>query len=179
MEEGTISDFKIIQSHEAAFAKGYTDRVLSHLKLLDVENDGYPVNRYTHSLQSATMAKQAGKDDEYIVCALLHDIGDYLSLDNHADIAAGILKPFVAEKNHWMLQKHAIFQGYHFWDKIGLNRNTRERYRGHPYFEHTAEFCEKFDQTAFNRNIEIYPIEAFEPLVRKVFEKPIDASYSS
>ena len=172
MQNATQKDFDIILAHDAVFEKGYADRLLSHLKLSDVENDGFPINRYAHALQSATLAQRAEKEEEYIVCALLHDIGDYLSFHNHADIAAGILKPFVSEKNHWMIAKHAIFQGYHFWDKIGLDPNTRDKYQGHPFFEYTAQFCEKFDQNAFDKTYDTLPIEAFEPMVHRVFSQP-------
>jgi predicted HD phosphohydrolase len=70
-----------------------------------------PADRLTHSLQTATLAYRAGEDEEYVVCALLHDLGDTLGTYNHADIAAAILKPFVSEQNHWIIEKHGIFQG--------------------------------------------------------------------
>jgi len=47
----------------------------------------------------ATRAFCDGRDQEYVVCALLHDIGDTLGAFNHPDIAAAILKPFISEAN--------------------------------------------------------------------------------
>ena len=106
-----------------------------------------------------------------MVCALLHDIGDTLGAYNHADISAAILKPFVSEENHWIVAYHAIFQGYYFFHHIGLDRNMREQYRKHPYFEACAEFC-RFDQAAFDPEFRSIPLSEFEPMVRRVFETP-------
>ena len=103
---------------------------------------------------------------EYVLCALLHDIGDTLAPFNHPSIAAGMLKPIVSEANHFMVEQHGIFQGYYFWHHIGMDRNTRERFRGSPYFEYTAEFCAKYDQVAFDADYRSEPLEHFEPLIR-------------
>src|SRR6187455_1608010 len=113
------------------------DRVLEHLRLLAGDHGGYAVDRLTHCLQTATRAQRAGEDEEYVVCALLHDIGDTLGSYNHADVAAAIVKPFVSAENHWLVEQHAIFQGYYFFHYVGLDRNMRERFRGHPSFERT------------------------------------------
>ena len=113
------------------FAAKLPDRLIAHLRLLDGDYGGFPVDRCTHSLQTATRAQRDGRDEEYVVCALLHDIGDTLGTFNHPDIAAAILKPFVSEANHWMVQKHGIFQGYYFFHHLGLDRNLREQFRGH------------------------------------------------
>jgi len=111
------------------------------------------------------------------VCALLHDIGDTLGTFNHPEIGAAILKPFVSEENHWMVDKHGIFQGYYFFHHIGMDRNMREQFRGHPNFLRTAEFCEKYDGPAFDVKAEYFPLEAFEPAMRRVFEKPKNTIY--
>ena len=169
MVDGTLEDWTIIGRHAGAFQRGLANRVLSHLKLLDDDFGGYPVDRLEHSLQTATRAHRAGKDEEYVVCALLHDIGDTLGSANHADVGAAILKPYVSEQNHWMVEKHAIFQGYYFFDFLGLDKNMREQYRGHPNFEYTAQFCHLYDQNAFDPKYESMPLEAFEPMVERVF----------
>ena len=109
MEEGTQADWQIIGSHFFPFAQQLPDRVLAHLKLLDGDYGGFPVDRLQHSLQTATRAHQAGEAEDYVVMALLHDIGDTLGSYNHPDIAAAILKPFVDEKLHWITEKHGIF----------------------------------------------------------------------
>ncbi len=169
MADGTLEDWKIIGRHAGAFQQGLADRVLTHLKLLDGDFGGYPVDRLEHSVQTATRAHRAGMDEEYVVCALLHDIGDTLGSANHADIGAAILKPYVSEQNHWMLENHGIFQGYYFFDYLGLDRNMRDQYRGHPNYEYTAQFCHLYDQSAFDPHYESMPLEAFDPMVRRVF----------
>jgi predicted HD phosphohydrolase len=132
------------------FAGGPADRVLTHLKLLDGDYGGFPIDRLQHSLQTATRAHRGGEERDYVVMALLHDIGDTLGSYNHPDIAAAILKPFVDEKLHWMCQNHGIFQGYYFFHYLGMDRDMREAFRGHEHFEDTARFCELYDQTAFD-----------------------------
>lgn len=159
------------------FAAQGGKRVLDHLKLLDGDYGGFPVDRLTHCLQTATRAHKDGRDEEYVACALLHDIGDTLGAYNHPDIAAAILKPFVSEQNHWMVEKHGIFQGYYFFHYLGMDRDMRDNFRDHPHFAHTAEFCEKYDQTAFDPNYENMPLEAFEPMVMKLFEMPKNSVY--
>ncbi len=169
MEHSTAADWAAIGAEFPATARTLPDRVLAHLKLLDGDMGGFPVDRYTHSLQTATRALKDGKDEEYVVCALLHDIGDTLGCYNHFDIAAAILKPFVSEANLWMVQHHGIFQGYYFFHHIGLDRNLRDQFAGHPHFERTAEFCALYDNPAFDPQGETLPISEFEPMVRRVF----------
>src|SRR5512139_414137 len=125
MTDGTQEDWMIIGANAMAFNRKLPDRVLAHLRLLDGDFGGYAVDRLTHSLQTATRAHRDGRDEEYVVCALLHDIGDTLGSLNHADIAAAILKPFVSEQNLWMVEKHALFQGFYFFEHLGLDRNLR------------------------------------------------------
>jgi predicted HD phosphohydrolase len=169
MTEGTADDWAIIGKAMAPFVKDLPNRVLSHLKMLDGDCGGFAVDRLEHSLQTATRAFKDGRDEEYVVCALLHDMGDILGPRNHADIAAAILKPFVSEQNHWMVEQHGIFQGYYFFHHIGLDREAREQHRGHPAFEHTAQFCHLYDQAAFDPAYESMPLSAFEPMVQRVF----------
>src|SRR3954470_16065982 len=150
MEASTQADWRIIGAEFVRFARGLPDRVLKHLMLLDGDFGGFPVDRLTHSLQCATLAHDDGRDEEYVVCALLHDIGDTLGSYNHPDIAAAILKPFVSEENHWMVEKHGIFQGHYFFQHIGMNRDMRDQFRTHPCFARTEEFCSKYDGLAFD-----------------------------
>jgi predicted HD phosphohydrolase len=179
MRDATREDYQVIARHAAHFFQGLPARVLSHLRLLAGDTGGYAVDRLTHSLQSATRAQRDGRDDEYVVCALIHDIGDTLAAANHADLAATILEPFVSERNHWIVKHHAVFQGYYFFHHLGLDRNLRDRYRGHPYWRDCAEFCEKYDQNCFDPNYETLPLEVFEPLVQKVFRQPRKSIYLS
>jgi predicted HD phosphohydrolase len=168
MTEGTAEDWSIIADEAMRSAGGLADRILDHLRLLDGDAGGFAVDRLTHSLQTATRAARANRDDEYVFCALLHDIGDTLGSLNHSDVAAAIVKPFVSERNHWMVDKHATFQGYYYFHLLGFDRDAREKYRGHEWFDYTAEFCADFDQPSFDPTYETLPLEHFEPLVRSV-----------
>lgn len=179
MESSTAEDWQLIATDFGRFAQGLPKRILSHLKLLEGDFGGFPVDRLHHSLLTATLAMQDGRDDEYIVCALLHDIGDTLGTFNHPEIGAAILKPFVSEENHWMVDKHGIFQGYYFFHHIGMDRNMREQFRGHPHFLRTAEFCEKYDGPAFDAKLQCLPLEAFVPTMHRVFEKPKNTIYKA
>lgn len=178
MTEGTKEDWMAIAGQFAPFAAKGGARVIEHLRLLDGDYGGFPVDRLEHCLQTATRAHRDGRDEEYVVCALLHDIGDTLGAYNHPDIAAAIVKPFVSEANHWMVEKHGVFQGYYFFHYLGLDRDMREQFRGHPHFERTMEFCEKYDQAAFDPDYESMPLEAFEPMVMKLFAAPKNSMYA-
>jgi predicted HD phosphohydrolase len=179
MRDATREDYQLIGRHALAFFKGLPVRVLAHLELLRADTGGYAVDRLTHSLQTATRARRDGRDDEYVVCALLHDIGDTLASANHADLAATILEPFVSERNHWIVKHHAIFQGYYFFHHLGLDRNMRDRFRDHPWWRDCAEFCEKYDQNSFDPGYDTEPLAAFEPALRKVFAAPRKSIYVS
>jgi predicted HD phosphohydrolase len=179
MDEGTQEDWEIIGRHFMPFAHALPDRVLTHLKLLDGDYGGFPIDRLQHSLQTATRAHRAGESEPYVVMALLHDIGDTLGSYNHPDIAAAILKPFVDEKLHWITQHHGVFQGYYFFHYLGMNRDMREAFRGHEHFEDTARFCELYDQAAFDPSYDSAPLEFFEPMVRRVMERPINSIYKA
>jgi predicted HD phosphohydrolase len=172
MDEGSYEDYQLLARHWEKHSTELADEVLAMLKRLGGDPMGYKIDRFQHSLQTATRAQRDGADDETICCALLHDIGDILAPSNHAQLAAAVLRPYISEDNYWLVRHHAIFQGYYFWHHYGQDRNTRERYRGHPMFQRTADFCEKWDQTSFDPDYDTMPLEAFEPLVRRLFERP-------
>ena len=132
---------------------------------------GYQINRLEHSLQTATRALKEKASDEMIVAALLHDIGDELAPNNHAEFAAAILKPYVSEKTAWIVGKHGIFQMYYYAHHLGFNKNERDKYKGHKYYHATAEFCEKWDQLSFDPNYRSFTLKEFEPYVRKIFSR--------
>ena len=177
MTEGTALDWKIIAAHNQQLASDVASRVLDHLKLLEGDNGGFSVDRMEHSLQTATRAYRANKSDEYVVCALLHDIGNTLGSYNHPDIAVAILKPFVTEDHLWMVEKHGIFQGYNFFHHLGLDRNMRDQFEGHPAYDLTVEFCQEFDQTAFDPSYDSMALEEFVPAVEELFAEPKDSIY--
>lgn len=178
MAEGTAEDWAIIGGAFRGFAGGLPDRILTHLKLLDGDFGGFAIDRLQHSLQTATRAHRDGRGEDYVVMALLHDIGDTLGSYNHPEIAAAILKPFVSEELHWIADKHGAFQGYYFFHYLGMDRDVRDNFRGHPHFEACAEFCEKYDQAAFDPAYDSAPLAFFEPMVRRVFARPINSIYA-
>ena len=178
MIEGTAEDWAIIGKQYRGFAKGVADRVLDHLRLLDGDFGGFPVCRLQHSLQTATRAHRDGRDERYVVMALLHDIGDTLGTYNHPDVAAAIIKPFMSAEYHWICEQHGAFQGYYYFHHLGMDRNVRDNYHGHEFFEACAEFCEKYDQAAFDPNYDSAPLEFFEPMVQRVMERPINSMYA-
>ena len=172
MEEGTQEDWAIIARDYVGFAAGLPDRVLAHLKLLDGDFGGFPIDRLTHSLQTATRAHRDGRPESYVVMALLHDIGDTLGSYNHPEVAAAILQPFVSEEELWICRNHGAFQGYYYFHYLGIDRNVREKHRGNPYFDACAEFCAKYDQAAFDPDYDTLPLEFFEPMLRRVMARP-------
>lgn len=167
-EESTAEDWAIIAPQLEITQGLVADRVISLLRELEFDHGGFPVNRLEHSLQTATRAERAGKDDEYVFCALVHDIGDTLSPYNHPDIAAGIIKPFVSEANHFMVRHHGEFQGYYFWHYLGMDQNARDKYLGSEHYDRTVEFCHDYDQAAFDASYTSNPLEHYEPLIRQV-----------
>jgi predicted HD phosphohydrolase len=177
MRQASREDYLKIGQHSLAYFSELPRRVLKHLEILAGDTGGYAVDRLTHSLQSATRAQRDGRDDEYVACALLHDIGDTLACTNHAQLAATVVEPFVSEKNHWIVEHHGIFQGYYFFHHLGLDRDMRDRFRDHPHWKDCAEFCEKYDQNSFDPDYDTLPLEHFEPLVSKVFAEPRKSIY--
>ncbi|MEQ1550046.1 HD domain-containing protein [Sphingorhabdus sp.] len=177
MSEGTQEDWDIAMAHLKPHAANGGARVLDHLRLLDGDCGGFAVDRLTHCLQTATRAHRDGRSDDYVVMALLHDIGDTLGAYNHADIAAAILKPFVSEELHWITAHHGIFQGYNFFHYIGLDRNARDRFKDHPHYAAAADFIELYDCPAFDPDYESEPLSFFEPMVMKLFEQPLKSDY--
>ena len=171
MKKGTKEDYLLLDKNEKDFAKKTADRILKFLSSFTETLEGYQVSRLEHSLQSATRALHAGESEEMIVAALLHDIGDELAPMNHSEYAASILKPYVSEKTHWIVEKHGEFQAYYYAHHLGGNRNKRDKYKGHKYFDACVNFCEKYDQCSFDPNYESYPLEKFEPMVRNIFAR--------
>lgn len=177
MSQSTAQDWQIIIPEQLAFFKKLPDRILSHMALLDGDYGGFAIDRLQHSLQTAYRAAEAGEDDEYIVCALLHDIGDTLGSANHADVAAAIVQPFVSAENHWMIKHHAIFQGYNFFHFLGADRNMRDEFRGSENFKRTARFIAKYDDPAFDPSMPKLELSLFEPQLRRIFAEPKNSLY--
>ena len=171
MKDGTKEDYDLLSKYEEKFSKDLPDRVLEALKNLDNSVDGYQVTRLEHSLQSATRAEKDGADEEMVVATLIHDIGDNLAPHNHSQLVASVLRPYVSEKIYWIILHHGIFQEYYYAHHIGRDRNARDKFKDHPYYQDAVDFCEKWDQKSFDPNYESYSLEYFEPKVRKLFSK--------
>ena len=172
MEDGTAEEYDFLIPLYEKCRNGVSDRLLELLKSIKGDKLGYQIDRYTHSLQSATRAESDGADEETVVCALLHDLGDVIAPDNHSEVIASILRPYISKKNHWVLKHHGLFQGYYYFHHIGGDRNARERYKDHPFYQDCVDFCEKWDQTSFDPDYPTQPLEYFEPMVRKVLTAP-------
>lgn len=171
MDEGTVEDYALADELAKPFIAATPTRLLAFMETLHDTFPGGRIDRYAHSLQTATRAEDAGECEEIVVAALLHDIGDSIAPHNHADVAADILMPYVSRYTHWMIKHHAIFQGYYFFDKVGRDRNMRERYRDHPAYEMTVRFTGDYDQMAFDPDYPTRPIEHFAPMVERLFAR--------
>ena len=179
MEDGTREDYELLDRSEREYAAGLADRLLVALQKLDHSLAGYPVSRLQHSLQTATRALRDGADDDMVVAALIHDIGDELSPYNHQDIAAAILKPYVREEVTWIVANHALFQAYYYVHHLGGDRDGRDRLKGHPWYGACRDFCANWDQTSFDPDYPTEPLSTFEPALRRVFGRaPHDPRYT-
>jgi predicted HD phosphohydrolase len=180
MKDGTREDYLLLDESERAYAADLADRVLEQLRKLDHSLEGYPLTRLGHSLQTASRAMRDRADEELIVAALLHDIGDELSPYNHAEFAASILRPYVRAEVTWIVAQHGLFQNYYYVHHLGGDRNARDRYRDHPWYQACAHFCATWDQCSFDPDYATAPLEEFEPLVRRIFSRtPHDPRYTS
>ena len=175
MDEMKPEDRTIIEPEFAAYRRktqnGLADCILRMLAEQNGSSLGYAIDRLQHSLQTASRAVRDGVDDEMIAVALLHDIGDGLAMFNHSEFAAALLRPFVSERNAWIVQHHGLFQGYHYFHYLGRDRNEREKLRGHPHFDACLDFCERWDQVSFDPAYDTIPLEYFVPIVHRLFEK--------
>ncbi|HEX5088741.1 MAG TPA: HD domain-containing protein [Nocardioides sp.] len=170
MKDGTAEDYALLGRLEAEEMKSFPDRVLGWLGTMG-DSAGYQVSRLEHSLQAATRAHRAGEDEETVVCVLLHDIGDHLAPANHSEVAAAVLRPYVGDKNYWIVKHHGVFQGYYYFHLTGQDRNARDRWRDHPYYQATVDFGENYDQCSFDPAYDSEPLSFFEPMVRRVLDE--------
>jgi len=180
MKDGTKEDYELLDEAEKRYALGLADRVLESLVKLDHSLEGYPVSRLGHSLQAATRALRDEADEEMVVAALIHDVGDELAPYNHAEVAAAILRPYVRAEVSWIVSHHGLFQNYYYVHHFGGDRNARERLREHPWYEACVHFCAAWDQSSFDPDYPSEPLSTFEPLVRRIFARaPHDPRYLS
>lgn len=171
MAAGTREDYELLERLEAEFAAGTADRVLAQLRSLSGSLGGYRIDRLEHSLQAATRAYRDDADEETVVAALLHDIGDLLSPHNHSELAAAVLRPYVSERTYWIVRQHGLFQSYYYAHHFGGDRNARDKYIDHPWYQDAVDFCHLWDQSSFDPEYESLPLEFFEPMVRRIFAR--------
>ena len=171
MKDGTAEEYAFLTKHETEHAKGTAGKLLQALVDLDEGLSGYKITRLGHSLQSATRAWRDGADIDWVVCALLHDIGDIYAPYNHDEYAAAILRPFVREQCSWCVQAHGDFQMVYYGHHVGGNQNKRDQFAGHIYFDDCASFCERWDQSSFDPDYDTLSIDFFAPMVREVFAR--------
>ncbi|MFZ0323210.1 MAG: peptidase [Actinomycetes bacterium] len=175
MKDGTHADYQLLHRLETQYLAALPDRLLAALRRLDDGLAGYQVSRLQHSLQAATRAEADGTDIEMIVGALVHDLGDELAPENHSQLAAAIIRPYVRAEVTWVVEMHGVFQMVYYGEHVGLDPNARDAYRDHPWYGSCANFCERWDQASFDPAYPTKPLEHFEPMLRKVFTRvPFD-----
>jgi predicted HD phosphohydrolase len=177
MKHGSKDDYLLLDRYEQEYINGTADRIIKFMSGLNSTLEGYKITRLEHSLQTATRALNNKASEEMIVAALLHDIGDELAPLNHSEYAASVLKPFVSEKTHWIIEKHGEFQMYYYAHHLGGNRNQRDKYKDHKYYEDALNFCEKWDQASFDPNFKSLKLQDFEVLIRNIFSRKPHASW--
>ena len=171
MKDGDREDYEFLTRHEIDYAAGTADRLMQAMVELDQSLSGYQISRLGHSVQAATRAWRAGADIDWVVAALLHDIGDIYAPYNHDEYAAAIIRPFVREQCSWVVEKHGDFQLLYYGEHVGADPEKRQAYRDHPFFEDCAEFCERWDQSSFDPSYDSLPLDFFAPMVREVFAR--------
>ena len=174
MEHGTRADYDLVFEHEAENMQSQTDRVIQWLEMMDGDSP-YQISRLEHCLQAATRAEHDGADEETIVCALLHDIGDVIAPANHSQVAAALLRPYISDRNYWVVLHHGLFQGYYWMHHYDQDRNARERLTDSPYYQSCVDFCAKWDQTSFDPDYQSHNLEYFIPMVKNIFARTPDS----
>eukprot|EP00794_Sanderia_malayensis_P003351 gene3350-3840_t len=175
LQHGTAADFNLMANEyrKLCSPQEMTRRALSMLQSQKGICGAAKIDLYEHGLQTATRAYDNGESEEAVVCCLLHDIGEMLSPSNHGEIPAAILKPYISKKWHWILANHEVFQGYYYYHFIGGDRNTRDIYKDHPFYQETVDFCEKYDAPSFDPNFKSYDLSFFQPMVLNIFSKQV------
>lgn len=171
MKDGDKADYDLLDHLERDYASKTSDRLLDALVQLDESLSGYQVTRLGHSLQAATRAWRDGADIDWVVAALLHDIGDIYAPYNHDEYAAAVLKPFVREQVTWVVEKHGDFQRLYYAQHTGGNPHAREKFKGHAYYDDCDAFCANWDQSSFDPAYDMLPVEFFRDMVTEVFAR--------
>jgi predicted HD phosphohydrolase len=172
MEDSTREEYEFLDALEKQYCEGLADRLLNALKQLKHSLSGYKITRLEHVLQGATRAHRAGESDEMILAVLLHDIGDELAPHSHSEMGAAVLRPFVSEKIYWIVKHHGLFQMFYYAHFFGGNRNARDRFKQHQWYQDAVDFCHRYDQNCFDPDYDSESLEFFEPVLRKLVASP-------
>ncbi len=173
MDESTAEQWAVIGRETSEHQGRVAERVLDMLRSLAEITDGFAVDQLTHSLQTATRAERAGADEEIVFASLLHDVGKAVSVPNHPEIAAAIIRPYVRPEVYNVIRAHQDFQGRHYYHHFGGDPDARAKYAGEPWYDLAARFADEWDQVAFDPDYDTLPLEHFEPLVRARCAKPL------
>ncbi|MTI43240.1 HD domain-containing protein [Roseibium hamelinense] len=172
MKNGTKDDYDLLAEAEKPYQAGTADRILEELRRQGEDTlSGYQITRLEHGLQSATRAHREGADIDWVVGALLHDVGDGLAPQNHDRFSAEVIRPFVREEVAWVVEHHGIFQMVYYAHHYGWDANARDRFKGNIYFKSCSDFCERWDQASFDPAYANELLSFFEPMVRDVFAR--------
>ena len=173
MEDMTVEETQFLNRKYVDHAENnLSTQLMSLLHSMKGPKLGYQIDRYRHSLQSATRAFHNGEETEMVVAALLHDVADPIAPENHSVVAAEILKPYVSDRTFWIVRHHGLFQGYYYFHHINKDRNIRDNFKDHQFYQACVDFCSQWDQCSFDRDYDTLPLEHFEPMVRRVISEP-------
>ena len=173
MKDGDKEDYLLLKELEKSYISMTSDRIIEELKRQGtISLEGYQITRLEHGLQSGTRAFRDGADIDWIIGALLHDIGDGLAPQNHDRMSAEVIRPFVREEVSWVVEHHGIFQMIYYAHHYGWDKNARDKFKDNIYFQTCSDFCERWDQKSFDPEYENKDLDFFKPLIKEVFSRP-------
>jgi predicted HD phosphohydrolase len=172
MQDGVAHEYAYLDELEDQYKAELPQRLMKALAQLAHSLSGYKVSRLEHVLQAATRAHRAGESDEWVMAALLHDIGDDLATYSHSEMAAAVLRPFVSEEIYWVVKHHGIFQMFYYAHHCGGDRNARDQFANHQHYQTSVKFCHEYDQNCFDPDYQSESLEFFKPMIERVFSHP-------
>lgn len=178
MDSASAEDWAALRSAVGRWQGALSGRIEAMLLRLAEQRDGMAIDQLQHSLQTATRARRAGASDELIVGALCHDLGTAISCDNHAAIAAEILRPFVSREVYEIVRTHQEFNQAYYQEGFGKNVVARQRYAREPWFRAAERFSDEWDRASFDPAYETLSLDDFVPLLNEIFAKPRPAFYA-
>ena len=86
MDQSTQEEWQHISEEHMPHIFDMPKRILSMLKQAESLTLGFGTDQLHHALQTATMARRAGAEDEMVLISLIHDIGKVINVPNHGQI---------------------------------------------------------------------------------------------